>query len=116
MAHAYVRRVSPVIEIEALHKSYRRRRGGRVQAVDGLGLSVEPGGVFGFLGPNGSGKTTTIRMLLGLVSSDAGRLSLFDQPVPDRLPAVIDRVGALVETPLFFPNFSGRLNLELLSD
>jgi ABC-2 type transport system ATP-binding protein len=106
----------PVIEVRDARKTYRRWRRPPERAVDGLDLAVEPGGVFGFLGPNGSGKTTTIRMLLGLVRSDTGRLALFDRPVPEQLPAVIDRVGALVETPLFFPNFSGRLNLELLSD
>lgn len=69
----------------------------------------------GFLGPNGSGKTTTIRALLGLVGVDRGELRLFGQQVPAALPAVIGGVGALVETPLFFPNFSGRLNLRLLA-
>jgi ABC-2 type transport system ATP-binding protein len=106
----------PVIDVREARKTFRRWRGPAERAVDGLDLAVEPGGVFGFLGPNGSGKTTTIRMLLGLVGADSGRLSLFDRPVPAELPAVIDRIGALVETPLFFPNFSGRLNLELLSD
>ena len=106
----------PVIDVRGARKTYRRWRRPGERAVDGLDLAVEAGGVFGFLGPNGSGKTTTIRMLLGLVRADAGALTLFGQPVPEQLPTVISRVGALVETPLFFPNFSGRLNLELLSD
>ena len=62
-----------VIEIEGLHKEYRRLRGGSTVAVAGLDLSVPEGGVFGFLGPNGAGKTTTIRCLLGLVSASDGR-------------------------------------------
>ncbi len=70
----------------------------------------------GFLGPNGSGKTTTIRVLLGLVRADAGELRLLGEPVPDALPCVLGSVGALVETPLFFPTFSGRLNLQLLAE
>ena len=84
--------------------------------MNGLDLHVDTGGVHGFLGPNGSGKTTTIRMLLGLISADTGEMRLLGQPVPRALPEVIGAVGALVETPLFFPNFSGRLNLRLLAE
>ena len=105
-----------VIEVTGAHKTYARFRRPPEKAVDGLDLVVEQGGVHGFLGPNGSGKTTTIRMLLGLVGSDGGDLRLFGRPVPHALPTVIPHVGALVETPLFFPNFSGRLNLRLLAD
>jgi len=81
----------------------------------GLDLTVEAGGVHGFLGPNGSGKTTTIRALLGLISLDAGTMKLFGESVPQRLPRVVGSVGALVEAPLFFNNFSGRRNLEILA-
>jgi len=105
-----------VIEVTAAHKTYRRRRKPPERALNGLDLHVGTGGVHGFLGPNGSGKTTTIRMLLGLISADAGELRLLGQPVPRALPDVIGDVGALVETPLFFPNFSGRLNLRLLAE
>jgi ABC-2 type transport system ATP-binding protein len=104
----------PVIEVERLHKEYRRLRGGRTVAVAGLDLSVPEGGVFGFLGPNGAGKTTTIRCLLGLVAASAGRLQLMGADVPRRLPSVIGRVGSIVETPMMFPRFSGRRNLEIL--
>jgi ABC-type multidrug transport system ATPase subunit len=107
----------PAVVMEAVTKTYRGRRGRPPQkALDELDLLVENGGVHGFLGPNGSGKTTSIRVLLGLVSADAGTARLFDRPVPDALPEVIGHVGALVETPLFFPNFSGRRNLELLAE
>jgi ABC-type multidrug transport system ATPase subunit len=85
-------------------------------AVQGLDLEVPAGGVHGFLGPNGSGKTTSIRMLLGLVRADAGSMSIFGHEVPHRLPDVIGRVGAIVEQPRFFPAFTGRRNLELLAD
>lgn len=105
-----------VIEVTGAQKSYRRRGRPPERALSSLDLVVEDGGVHGFLGPNGSGKTTTIRMLLGLVRPDSGSLRLFGQPVPQALPAVISQVGALVETPLFFPNFTGRLNLRLLAD
>lgn len=104
-----------VLEIHGAHKTYRRWRKPPQHAVRGLDLVVEPGGVFGFLGPNGSGKTTTIRLLLGLVRPDAGSLTVLGRSVPHELPLVIGRVGSLVETPLFFPNFSGRRNLNLLA-
>jgi ABC-2 type transport system ATP-binding protein len=105
----------PVIEVVGGRKIYRRWRKPPERALDGLDLHVEAGGVHGFLGPNGSGKTTTIRALLGLVRADGGEFRLFGEPVPARLPAVVGSVGALVETPLFFPTFTGRRNLRLLA-
>ncbi|MEP7054572.1 MAG: ABC transporter ATP-binding protein [Actinomycetota bacterium] len=104
-----------VIEVAGLRKTYKRFRRPPQNAVNGLDLTVEEGGVFGFLGPNGSGKTTTIRLLLGLVSSDGGTMRLLGEPVPSGLPHTIQHVGALVESPVFFPGFSGRRNLELLA-
>jgi ABC-2 type transport system ATP-binding protein len=103
-----------VIEVEGLRKEYRRFRGGTTLAVDGLDLSVPEGGVFGFLGPNGAGKTSTIRCLLDLVRPTAGRCSLLGADSQKNLSSVIERVGSIVETPTFFPNFSGRRNLALL--
>ncbi|MFC0623579.1 ABC transporter ATP-binding protein [Kribbella deserti] len=104
------------IDTHGLRKTYRTLRGKRVVAVQGLDLQVPIGGVHGFLGPNGSGKTTSIRMLLGLIRADAGTMSVFGRPVPEQLPEVVARVGAIVESPKFFPAFSGRRNLELLAD
>jgi ABC-2 type transport system ATP-binding protein len=104
-----------VIEVAGARKTYRRFNRPPHNAVDGLDLSVGEGGVHGFLGPNGSGKTTTIRLLLGLVHADEGTFRLLGRPVPEALPEVVNEVGALVESPLFFPTFSGRLNLELLA-
>src|ERR671913_1863637 len=102
------------VEAYNLRKVYRTRRG-RQAAVDGLDLRVPLGGVHGFLGPNGSGKTTTIRMLLGLIAADSGYIRVFDHEVPLHLDRVIDQVGAIVEQPKFFPSFSGRKNLTLLA-
>ena len=102
-----------VIEVEGLRKEYRRRRG-KVVALDGLDLSVPEGGVFGFLGPNGSGKTTTIRCLLGLARPTSGACRVLGANSPHDLPRVISTVGSLVETPGLFPNMSGRRNLALL--
>ena len=103
-----------VIEVEGLRKEYRRLRGGRTVAVDGLDLSVPEGGVYGFLGPNGAGKTTTIRCLLGLVHPTAGRATLMGARGRAGLRSVMTRVGSIVEAPAFTPRMSGRRNLELL--
>ena len=104
-----------VIEVEGLHKEYRKLRGGRTVAVDDLSLAVPAGGVYGFLGPNGSGKTTTIRCLLGLVRPSSGNCSLLGADVAHDLHTVITRVGSIVESPALFPTFSGRRNLDLLA-
>src|SRR3954468_10108667 len=102
------------IETRGLRKEFGAGRW-RIVAGDGLHLAVPAGGVHGFLGPNGSGKTTTIRMLLGLARASAGEMRLFGEPVPHRLPQVIDRIGAVVESPKFSPNFTGKQNLQLLA-
>ena len=104
-----------VIEVSGLHKVYRRLRGGTTVAVNGLDLVVEGGGVYGFLGPNGSGKTTTIRCLLGLGRPTQGTCKLFGHNSTHDLDKVIRRVGAIVESPALFPTFSGRKNLSLLA-
>ena len=83
-------------------------------AVDGIDLVVPAGSVYGFLGPNGSGKTTTIRMLVGLVRPTAGRFALFGAQMPDAGARVLPRVGALIEGPAFHPYLSGRANLRRL--
>jgi ABC-type multidrug transport system ATPase subunit len=103
-----------VVETRGLRKVFRDGAH-RVVAVDGLDLAVERGGVHGFLGPNGSGKTTTIRMLLGLVRPDGGEIRLLGRPVPDQLPDALARVGAVVEQPQFSRDLSGRRNLQLLA-
>jgi ABC-2 type transport system ATP-binding protein len=107
--------VTAAIEIAGLRKTFASAGGPRRVAVDGLDLTVEVGRVHGFLGPNGSGKTTTIRALLGLIRADAGTMRVLGEPVPARLPAVIGQVGAVVEAPQFFPYFTGRRNLRLLA-
>ncbi|GIG86326.1 ATP-binding cassette domain-containing protein [Plantactinospora endophytica] len=104
-----------VIQIDGLRKTFTGVRRGRRVALDGFDMLVEPGQVHGFLGPNGSGKTTTLRTLLGLVQADSGRMALFGEPAPQRLPAVVGRLGAIVESPQFFGNFSGRRTLRLLA-
>jgi len=88
-------------------------RGGQI-AVNSIDLAVPTGAVYGFLGPNGSGKTTTIRMLLGLVRPSSGSHTLLGGSIPQDSQRVLPRVGALVEGPAFHPYLSGRDNLRRL--
>jgi ABC-2 type transport system ATP-binding protein len=104
----------PVVETRGLRKEFSGRKGTRVAVAD-LDLTVQAGEVHGFLGPNGSGKTTTIRMLLGLASATAGEMAIFGRAVPEALPDVMGKVGAVVESPKFSPSFTGRQNLSLLA-
>lgn len=80
-------------------------------AVDGIDLQVPHGSVFGFLGPNGSGKTTTTRMLLGLMAPTSGAVEVLGMRMPEHGQTVLPRVGALVEGPAFYPFMSGVRNL-----
>ncbi|MGB6069199.1 MAG: ABC transporter ATP-binding protein, partial [Rhodococcus sp. (in: high G+C Gram-positive bacteria)] len=85
-----------------------------VQAVDGVDLDVRAGDIYGFVGANGSGKTTTVRMLLGLVLATSGQMQVLGEEMPRRRRNVLPRVGALIENPAAYPNLSGRRNLTLL--
>jgi len=88
----------------------KRFRGGQL-AVDGLDLTVPAGSVFGFLGPNGSGKTTTIRMLMGLIEPTSGTARVLGRPMPRSVRTVLPHVGALIEGPALYGFLSGRDNL-----
>jgi ABC-2 type transport system ATP-binding protein len=96
-----------VIATQALTKRYR---GGQL-AVDRLDLSVPAGSIFGFLGPNGSGKTTTIRMLMGLIEPTSGTARVLGHPMPRAQRTVLPQVGALIEGPALYGFLSGRDNL-----
>ena len=87
------------------------KRFGGTTAVDDLDLDVRAGDVYGFLGANGSGKTTTVRMLLGLVLATSGEIDVLGEPMPAARQSVLPRVGALVEGPGAYPYLSGRANL-----
>jgi len=98
-----------MIVTRALTKRY-----GRVLAVDRVDLDVREGDRYGFLGPNGSGKTTVVRMLLGLVYATSGEIEVMGKPVPSRVTDVLPRIGALIEGPSCYGHLSGRANLALI--
>jgi ABC-2 type transport system ATP-binding protein len=98
-----------VIRTEALTKRY-----GELRAVDGVDLEVRAGEVYGFLGANGSGKTTTVRMLLGLVLPTSGTAEVLGMPMPNARRSVLPQVGSLVESPAAYPHLSGSANLAVL--
>ena len=97
-----------ILEIRNLSKSY-----GRLKALDSLSLTVEKGSVFGILGPNGSGKTTTLGILLDIIKADNGEYFWFGQK-PDS--ALRKRIGALLEQPLFYPYMTAVDNLKIVAD
>ena len=99
----------PVIATEALTKRF-----GRITAVDEVDLDVREGDVYGFLGANGSGKTTTVRMLLGLVLATSGRMEVLGRPMPSGWREVLPQVGAMVEGPAayVFPASDPRLSAQ----
>ena len=98
------------IEMAGLTKQFGRHR-----AVDSLTLAVHAGSVFGFLGPNGAGKTTTIRMLLGLMRPTQGGGRVLGYDIERERSAILPHVGALVESPAFYPILSGRDNLRVFA-
>lgn len=95
----------------AIQTSGMTKRFGSATVVDNVSLEVPTGSVFGFLGPNGSGKTTSIRMLLGLLTPDAGDVAVLGRLIPSAIPEVLPAVGALIDGPAFYPWLSGRKNL-----
>jgi ABC-2 type transport system ATP-binding protein len=101
--------VTAVITTRGLVKQF-----GRLRAVDGIDLDVREGDIYGFLGANGSGKTTTVRMLLGLVLATSGEIDLLGGRMPRAGRRVLPRVGALIEGPAHHGHVSGRENLALL--
>jgi ABC-2 type transport system ATP-binding protein len=101
---------SVVLRTHGLRKLY-----GRVTAVQDVSITVRQGDVFGFLGPNGSGKTTTVAMILSLIEPTAGNVELFGQTTREGRYRSLHRVGSIIESPAFYPFLSGRDNLRVVA-
>ena len=101
--------------VAAVDAQHLTKRFGTLSAVDDVTFRVRQGEIFAFLGPNGAGKTTTMRILTGLIRADAGEVELFGKPLRwlDRAP--LFDVGALIESPAFYPYLSARRNLRVIA-
>ena len=99
-----------MLEIQKLNKSYRRRK-----IIDNLNMTVYKGDIYGFLGANGEGKTTTIRMITSLIKADSGDIIINGKSVINCKNEAIRNIGAMVEAPKFYENMSGYENLELMA-
>ncbi len=97
-----------ILSIQNLNKRY-----GKIHAVNDLSFEIEKGSVYGILGPNGSGKTTTLSIILGVVHSDSGSFSWFGQ-IPSKESR--KRIGAILEHPIFYPYMSAEDNLKIIAD
>jgi ABC-2 type transport system ATP-binding protein len=99
--------LDPVLTINGLNKRY-----GKIHAVNNLSLEVGKGSVFGILGPNGSGKTTTLGIILGVVNPDQGQFNWFGEP---NSKDNRKRIGAILEQPLFYPYLTAEKNLRIVA-
>lgn len=99
-----------VLEIKNLCKSYGKRK-----IINDLNMTVFKGDVYGFLGANGEGKTTTIRMITSLIRSDSGEILINEKSVIKNRDQAIKNIGAMVESPKFYENLSGYENLKLMA-
>ena len=99
--------MEPIVSIQKLNKRY-----GKIQAVDNLNLDIEKGNIYGILGPNGSGKTTTLGILLGVINADSGSFRWFNRENSkhDR-----KKIGAILEQPIFYPYLTAEKNLEIIA-
>lgn len=99
-----------VIKVQSLSKNF-----GALKAVDQLSFEVKAGQVYGFLGQNGSGKSTTIRMLLSLIHPSEGKIEIFGQSLSENRSAILEQVGAVIERPDLYPYLTAREHLTLFA-
>ncbi|MGW0395929.1 ABC transporter ATP-binding protein [Streptomyces sp. NPDC003042] len=105
-----------LVRFDQVSKSFRTSRGRRQLALDGFSMSIPRGAIVGLLGPNGSGKTTALKALLGLVRPDRGTITAFGHELPRDQRFVARRMGALIEGPAFTGSLTGEHNLRLLGE
>ena len=103
--------MAEIIKATNLHKYF-----GKKHIIKGIDLNIKKGDIYGFLGPNGAGKTTTIRMLLGLIKKNQGEIFINGYNLDKDFKKAVDKVGAVVETPMFYENYSGYDNLKLMAN
>jgi ABC-type multidrug transport system ATPase subunit len=109
VAGNYYMSTSPLIKITGLSHSYARDS----KTLMGINLQVERGSIYGFLGPNGSGKTTTLSLLLGLLRVQEGSIELFGETMQGNRTGILKRVGSLIESPSLYGHLTARENLEV---
>ena len=99
----------PIIQTSGLSYHYSRD----VQTLFNVNLCIEPGSIYGFLGPNGSGKTTTLSLLLGLMANQKGDIEIFGQQLHSKREAILGKIGSLIETPSLYGHLTAHENLEV---
>jgi len=102
--------MQPLISVNGLVKQFEE-----VKAVDNLSFSVFPGDIYGFLGQNGAGKSTTIRMITSLIAPTSGEITLFGIPLAKSRTAALQRIGAIVERPDLYGYLSAYTNLRIFA-
>ncbi len=105
-----------IILAEIIKATNLQKYFGKKHIIKGINLNIEKGDIYGFLGPNGAGKTTTIRMLLGLIKKNEGEIFINGYNLDKDFKKAVDKVGAVVETPMFYENYSGYDNLKLMAN
>ncbi len=101
--------------MSVIHVNNVSKHFGALKAVEGLSFEVQEGQVFGFLGQNGSGKSTTIRMLLSLIHPTSGNIEIFGHSIQDNRNKVLEEIGAIIERPDLYPYLSAKEHLQLFA-
>ena len=99
-----------ILQTKNLSKKFKKD-----YAVKDLNINVSKGDIYGFLGPNGAGKTTTLKLILGFLNPTKGDAFIYDKSIKDNKNQILNSVGAMIETPKFYENLTGRKNLQIIA-